>query len=167
MSPRGTRAAHAVAGTGAAMDGGTYGYVQEVEPVLVSRCWCDGVAVLVPRDEVLQGLTRSCGWASCHGPAGEIVRGTHAPLAWQGTTRPLTAEERETWAPRFAVETADRRDRICRLLAAGVEDPFALALHLGGVSYGTVTADLAALREAGRVIVVGPRLRTKRGPRPK
>jgi hypothetical protein len=94
------------------MDGGTYGYVQEVEPVLASRCWCDGVAVLVPRDEVLQGLTRSCGWARCHGPAGEIVRGTHAPASVQ-------------------------------------------------------TADLAALREAGRVIVVGPRLRTKRGPRPK
>lgn len=159
MSPRGTRALHAVAGTGAAQDAGTYSYVHEVEPVLVVDCWCRARVVLVPRDEVLDGLTRSCGSTACHGPHGEILRGRPGPKGLQGRrVKPLTAAERA----RFVRPEHERRDRVAVLYETGqARHPFDLALAVGEPIH-VVLADLAALREAGRVGVVGPRLRRAR-----
>lgn len=46
----------------------THTRYQTIEPELLCECWCRWKMVMVPRDEVLAGRTRSCGAPKCQPP---------------------------------------------------------------------------------------------------
>lgn len=128
-------------------------WIYEAERWLLCWCWCEARTLWIPRDEVLQGLTRSCGWAACHGPHGEIIRGNDAPQYAQGRNMPLREIERQSWAVKgTSPEVADRRDRVAAVYASGTTEKLDIAVALG-VSVVTVANDLSYLRTAGRVAV--------------